>query len=89
MAWTIEYTETALKKLHKLDRPAARRLVDFMDERIAPHADPWSQGKALHGPAFASLWCYRVGDDRLICAIQDTALVVLVVQIGHRKDVYP
>ncbi len=88
MAWTIEYTETALKQLRKLDRPTARRLVDFMDERVAPRADPRDQGKALQGAAFASLWRYRVGDYRLICEIQDTALIVLVVQIGHRKDIY-
>ena len=88
MAWTIEYTETALKQLRKLDRPTARRLVDFMDERVAPHADPRSQGKALQGAAFASLWRYRVGDYRVVCEIQDAAVVVLVVSIGHRREVY-
>lgn len=88
MAWTTSYTETALKQLRKLDRPTARRLVDFMDERIAPLTDPRSQGKALQGPAFATLWRYRVGDYRLVCEIQDAALIVLVVQIGHRKEVY-
>ena len=56
MAWTISYTESALKQLRKLDRQTARRLVDFMDERIALQADPRDQGKALRGPAFATLW---------------------------------
>ena len=65
MAWTISYTESALKELCTLDRQRVRRLVDFMDERIAPHADPRDQGKALSGPAFATLWRYRVGDYRL------------------------
>ena len=88
MAWTISYTESALKQLRKLDRPTARRLIDFMDERIAPLADPRDQGKALRGPAFSTLWRYRVGDYRLVCEIQDGALLILVIQIGHRKDVY-
>ncbi len=61
MAWTISYTGTALKQLRKLDRQASRRLIDSMDERIAPLTDPRSQGKALKGPAFVSLWRYRVG----------------------------
>lgn len=88
MAWTISYTETALKQLRKLDRTIARRLVDFMDERIAPLDDPRSQGKSLQGPAFESLWRYRVGDYRLLCEIEDSRLIVLVVTIAHRKDVY-
>ena len=88
MAWTISYTETALKQLRKLDRATARRLVDFMDARIAPRSNPRSHGKALRGEEFAMLWRYRVGEYRLVCEIQDRALLVLVVQIGHRKDVY-
>ena len=88
MAWTINYTETALKQLRKLDRTIARRLVDFIDERIAPLVDPRSQGKSLRGPAFGSLWRYRVGDYRLLCEIQDGRLIVLVVMIAHRKDAY-
>lgn len=88
MAWTISYTESALKQLRKLDRPTARRLVDFMGERVAPHADPRSQGKALSGPAFASLWCCRIGDYQIVCEIQDAAVVVLVVNVGYRREVY-
>ena len=54
MDWTISYTETALKQLKKLDRPVARRLVDFMDERVAGATDPRSTGKALTGPLLGS-----------------------------------
>lgn len=87
MAWTVSYTETARKPLRKLDRPVARRLVDFLDERVAGHADPRSTGKALTGPVLGSFWRYRVGDYRIICDLQEGALVVLVVEIGNRKDV--
>ena len=88
MAWTISYTETALKQLKKLDRSIARRLVDFMDERVAAQGDPRSSGKALTGPLLGSYWRYRVGDYRIICDLQDGALVVLVLEVGNRKDIY-
>jgi mRNA interferase RelE/StbE len=88
LAWTISYTETALKQLRKLDRSLARRLVDFMDERVAVQADPRSMGTALTGPLLGSYWRYRVGDYRIICDLQDDRVVVLVLEIGHRKEVY-
>jgi len=88
LAWTISYTETALKQLKKLDRPIARRLMDFMDERVAAQSDPRSAGKALTGPLLGSYWRYRVGDYRIICDIQGGVLTVLVLEIGHRKEVY-
>ena len=83
MAWTIEYTDTAKGQLRKLDKQTARRIVDFMDERIAALDDPRSSGKALSGP-LGAFWRYRVGDCRVICDIQDGAWRVLVVQVGNR-----
>ena len=88
MAWTIEYTATAKKQLRKLDSQVARRIVDFMDERIAAKSGPRGTGKALTGPMLGAYWRYRVGDCRIICDIQDGALRVLVVQIGTRGKVY-
>lgn len=88
MAWTIEYTETAKRQLKKLDRQAARRIVDFMDERIAGEHDPRASGKALTGKALGAFWRYRVGDFRVICAIEDGRLCVVVVEIGNRREVY-
>jgi mRNA interferase RelE/StbE len=88
LAWTINYTETARKALKKLDRGIARRIVDFMDERVAGQTDPRSVGSALTGPLLGSYWRYRVGDFRIICDIQDTALIILVIEVGNRKDVY-
>ena len=88
MAWTIDYTETATKQLRKLDRQTARRIVDFLDERIAGQENPRSTGKALTGPTLGAFWRYRVGDHRIICDVQDGALRVLVVEIGNRREVY-
>jgi mRNA interferase RelE/StbE len=87
LAWTIEYTDTAKNVLRKLDKPTARRVVDYMDGRIAPLDDPRSTGKSLTGP-LGGLWRYRVGDCRVICDIQDNALRVLVVKLGDRKEIY-
>jgi len=87
LAWTIDYTETAKGQLRKLDKQIARRIVDFMDERVAGLQDPRSTGKALTGP-LGGLWRYRVGDCRVICDIQDGALRVLVVQVGTRREIY-
>ena len=87
MAWTIDYADTAKEQLRKLDKQTARRIVDFMDERIAGLENPRSTGKALTGP-LGGLWRYRVGDCRVICDIQDNALRVLVVQVGNRREIY-
>lgn len=87
MAWTIKYARTAKDQLRKLDKSVARRVVDFMDERVAASDDPRRIGKALKGP-LGDLWRYRVGDYRIICDIQDGVLTVLVLQIGNRKEVY-
>ena len=87
MAWAIDYTDTAKAQLRKLDRQTGRRILDYMDERIAGLENPRSTGKALSGP-LGGLWRYRVGDCRVICDIQDDILHVLVVQLGNRRDIY-
>ncbi|CAM3236572.1 type II toxin-antitoxin system RelE family toxin [Asticcacaulis taihuensis] len=87
MAWTIKYTDTARKQLKKIDRQIARRILHFMDERVAVADDPRQTGKALTGP-LGNFWRYRVGDYRVICDIQDNEMCVLVVEIGNRKDIY-
>ena len=88
MAWTTEYTETARKQLRKLDKQIARRILDFMDERISGERNPRDTGKALTGNLLGAFWRYRVGDFRIICDIQDAKLCVLVIQIGNRREVY-
>lgn len=87
MAWTIEYADTAKTQLRKLNKQTARRIVGFMDERVAGVEYPRSTGKALTGP-LGGFWRYRVGDYRVICDIHDGALRVLVVQIGNRREIY-
>jgi mRNA interferase RelE/StbE len=85
MAWKIEFAESAAKALGKLDKTMANRIIKFLKERVEPN--PKSVGEALQGN-LAPLWRYRVGDYRIICDISDTTLVVTIVKIGHRKDIY-
>ena len=87
MAWRVEYTDTARTQLRRLDRDTARRIINYMDERVAVLDDPRSVGQALTGPLGGS-WRYRVGDCRVICDIQDDALRVLVVRVGRHDRVY-
>jgi mRNA interferase RelE/StbE len=87
LAWTIEYTDTARRQLRKIDKQAARRVLDYMEKRVAPLDDPRSLGKALRGP-LGDLWRYRIGDYRVICELHDMQLRVLVVRVGDRKDIY-
>lgn len=87
MAWKIDYTDKAKNQLRKLDRQAALRILDHMDERIATLDNPRSSGKPLVGH-LGGLWRYRVGDCRVICEIQDNELIVLVIELGHRREIY-
>lgn len=87
MVWKIEYTLTAKSQLKKLDKQIARRIIEYMDERIASSENPRSTGKALTG-VFGGRWRYRVGDCRVICDIHDDTLRVLVLQVGNRREVY-
>ncbi len=87
MAWTISYTATARAQLQRLDKQTARRIVDYLDGRVAGLDDPRRIGKPLTGP-LGGLWRYRIGDCRVICDLQDKALSVLVVKIGNRREVY-
>lgn len=88
MAWRIEFHPRAEKELSKLDRDTARRVLRFLRDRVAKLEDPRSVGEALKGPEVGRFWKYRVGDYRLICTIQNQRVTMLVVRIGHRRDVY-
>ena len=88
MAWRIEFHPKAEKDLAKIDRETARRIVRFLRDRVAILEDPRSLGEALKGPEIGRFWKYRVGDYRLICNIQKARITILVVRVGHRRDVY-
>jgi mRNA interferase RelE/StbE len=88
MAWRIELSGLAQKNLADLDHQSARRILKFLAERVARLDDPRSLGEALKGSKLGGFWKYRVGDYRIIVDIQDSAVLILVVRIGNRRDVY-
>lgn len=88
MAWQIEFSPAADKALTKLGVDTQKRIVRFLRERVANMDDPRSTGKSLVGPTLSELWRYRVGDYRIFCRIEDERICIVVVEIGHRREVY-
>ena len=87
MAWRVEFEPRALQELRKLDRQMQTRIIRFLEQRISHGTDPRSSGKPLRGEK-AGLWRYRIGDYRIVCEIRDKNLVVIVVRVAHRREVY-
>lgn len=88
MAYNVELSAEVDRELGKLDALQAKRILKFLHERVAKLDDPRSIGGALHGSRLGEFWKYRAGDYRLICKIEDDRLVVLVLRVGHRKQIY-
>jgi mRNA interferase RelE/StbE len=88
MAWKIELSAQADRELDKLDPQQSKRILKFLHERVAPLDNPRSIGQALHGSRLGELWKYRVGDYRLICKIEDHRLLILILRVGHRREIY-
>ncbi len=88
MVWKISVSETAEKQLGKLDRQVAQRIKSFLRERVAVLENPRSIGDALKGSELGEFWKYRVGDWRLICEIQDKQILITVLSLGNRREVY-
>jgi mRNA interferase RelE/StbE len=87
MAWKVEISPTAQKQLGKLDGSVGRRLLKFLHERVGKLDDPRQIGERLTG-TLSEFWRYRAGDYRLICSLEHDRLVVLVLRIGHRREIY-
>jgi len=88
LAWRIEFAPEALDELSQLDRVVQCRIVKVLRERIAPLDDPRALGQPLTGKVLGQFWKYRMGDYRVICSIRDAVITILVVRIGHRREVY-
>jgi mRNA interferase RelE/StbE len=88
MAWKIELSVQVDRELSKLDPPQRKRILKFLHERLAALENPRSIGQALRGSELGEFWKYRVGDYRLICKIEDERVLILVLRLGHRREVY-
>lgn len=79
----IIYTQEAEKQLAKLDKPIQKRIKKY----LAEIENPRSRGKSLIGN-LSGIWRYRIGDYRILCKIKDEELIILVLEVGHRKNIY-
>ena len=87
MTWSVEFDDRAARELRKLDKQAQDDILRYFRERIATDEAPRRFGKPLSGNK-VGLWRYRVQNSRMICNIEGGKLVVLVLKVGHRKDIY-
>lgn len=87
MKWSVEFTDIAERTLEKLDNEAKAQILKFFRQRVTISDDPRVLAKALHGEK-AGLWRFRIGDYRAICDIQRGKVVVLVLAVAHRKEIY-
>jgi mRNA interferase RelE/StbE len=83
--WHIKWDDRARKELRSLDIPIQNKILKYLRERVIN--DPRSFGRELVGNK-SDLWRYRIEDYRLICQLKDDHLVILVVAVGHRKEIY-
>ncbi|MDJ0581815.1 type II toxin-antitoxin system RelE/ParE family toxin [Crocosphaera sp.] len=87
MIWKVTFKDEAVKQLRKLNPNIQDRITNYLRTRIATEEDPRRFGKALTGD-LKGLWRYRVDDYRIVCLIDNDILTVLIVKIGHRRNIY-
>lgn len=86
MSWEVELAPDAAKWFRKADLQNARRIRAAL-RAITTLENPRDRGKALTG-GLSGLWRYRVGDYRIVCDLQDARLVILVIDVDHRSNIY-
>ena len=87
MSFTVKYEERAVKQIRKLDNSAKRLIKSWIEKNLVGTSDPRRFGKVLKGD-LGEYWRYRVGDYRIIAEIVDQEVLIIVVEVGHRKDIY-
>jgi mRNA interferase RelE/StbE len=87
LIWQIEWDDDALKELRKLGHNEQKQITEYLNKRIATNENPRRFGAGLSGDK-SGLWRYRVADYRIICRLEDEVATVLIVKVGHRRDVY-
>ncbi len=85
--YNVLYTKTAKKQLKKMDSQTASFILSFIQEKLVNCTDPRVYGGPLQGN-LKSIWRYRVGSYRILARIEDETVTVVIVQVGHRREVY-
>jgi mRNA interferase RelE/StbE len=86
-AWRVEFDPDAAREFRKLGHEPRRAILKYLRERIATSQNPRRFGHALLGD-LKGLWRCRVGDYRIVADVRDGAVLVMVVTVGHRRNVY-
>jgi mRNA interferase RelE/StbE len=87
LAWKIEIERQALRELRQIAPKDSGRIIAFLERRLAALDDPRSLGEPLAG-RLSGFWKYRVGNYRIIASIEDNRVLILIVRIGRRREVY-
>lgn len=87
MQYEVIFTERAKKQLKKLDKHIAALIIGWLEKNIQNCENPRLHGKGLVENK-SGQWRYRIGDYRVICEIQDKEIIVLVLEVGHRREIY-
>lgn len=87
MKYTVQYTAGAIKNLKKLDKHTQALILGWIEKNLMNCENPRQHGKCLTANR-SGQWRYRVGDYRLICEIEDDKIVILILSIGHRREIY-
>lgn len=85
--WQFEMTKEAEKAFSRLDKIIKQRIINFFEDRVLPAKDPRLLGKPLIGK-LEGYWSYRIGDYRVLTDIQDSRFIILVIDVGHRREIY-
>ncbi len=87
MKYSVEYTPRAVKELKKLDKQTRALIFGWIEKNLVDCENPRQHGKGLTANR-SGQWRYRIGDYRLIAEIHDEKVVILVLTVGHRREVY-
>lgn len=85
--YKVEFTQRALKDLKKLDKQTAALILGWIRKNLEGCENPRHHGKGLTANRNGQ-WRYRVGDYRLLAEIKDNVVTILILNVGHRRDVY-
>lgn len=85
--YNVKYSDAAEKKLEKLDTSIKSRIKKWVQDNLVGCDNPRLHGKILHGE-LKGKWRYRVGDYRLIAEIYDEEILILIVDVDKRNDIY-
>ena len=87
MKYRVEYTKQAVKQLKKLDKPTASLIIGWIEKNLVECENPRQYGKGLVANHRGE-WRYRIGNYRLIADIQDEKITILILNVGHRREIY-